>query len=148
MKVFPATGLVLTFAATKRRLKIELADPLAPTLQLLPVASEKLLIAPATVIVAAVTVEPAVPVFVSVRKLPAVAPQVNVTPELVERKSAAFNDPPVTATCAELADDPKTPKTNPATATDATRVTATMSTVATMGEMAVAPTRFFPITEG
>jgi len=90
-------------------------------------------------IVAAVTVDPAVPVLESVRKLPAAAPQVKVMPALVVRKSADLNDAAVTATCAELVDVPKTPKTNPAIATDATSVTATMSTVATIGEMALLP---------
>ena len=90
-------------------------------------------------IVAAVTCEPAVPVLESVRKLPAAAPQVNVMPALVVRKSLDLNDAAVTATCAEFVEVPKTPKTNPAIATDATRVTATMSTVATIGEMALLP---------
>ena len=52
-------------------------------------------------IVTAVTVEPAVPVLESVRKLPAAAPHVKVTPALPERKSPDFKNAAVTATWAE-----------------------------------------------
>ncbi len=55
------------------------------------------------------TVEPAVPVLESVRKLPAAAPHVKVTPALPERKSPFFSDAAVTAIWAEPCGPSKDP---------------------------------------
>ena len=113
--------------AVKSKFWVAVADPDAPTVQLLPVARVKVVLCPAHVIVAAVTEVPEVPELVIVRKLPTKLPQVKVLPELVERKSPDLNDAAVTATWAELVDVPKTPNTNPAVAVEATMVVATMS---------------------
>ena len=135
----PLAELVRNDEAVKSKFWVALADPDAPTVQLLPVARVKVVLCPAHVIVAAVTEVPEVPELVIVRKLPTKLPQVKVLPELVERKSPYLKFPPITATSAEFVDVPKTPNTNPATATEPTRVTATISTVATKGEMALFP---------
>jgi len=121
----------------KRRFCVALADPEAPTAQLLPVAVEKLLVCPAQLIVAAVTLVAAVPVLETVRKLPPGEPHVKLRPALDDLKSTDLKGDAVTATWAEFVDVPKTPNTNPAIAVDATNVTATISTVATIGEMAL-----------
>ena len=103
----------------------------------------KVVTTPAYVMATDVADAAAVPVFDKVMLFVALpVAHVGDPPPAAPAKLAERRFWPVTATWAELDEEPKMPNTKPPIATAAIRVTAMISTVAMIGEMAFLP--YFP----